>query len=61
MPGLPSKDVIDVQVTVEDEAMLGRVSTILEQRGWRRADSADDHVVPGLPTDPSEWKKARFP
>jgi GrpB-like predicted nucleotidyltransferase (UPF0157 family) len=60
VPGLPSKDVIDVQVTVEDEAMLGRVSTILEQRGWRRADSADDHVVPGLPTDPSEWKKTRF-
>ena len=24
VPGLPSKDVIDVQVTVEDEAMLGR-------------------------------------
>jgi GrpB-like predicted nucleotidyltransferase (UPF0157 family) len=60
VPGLPSKDVIDVQVTVEDEAMLGRVSTTLERQGWRGGDSADDHVVPGLPTDPSEWKKAFF-
>lgn len=60
VPRLPSKDVIDVQVTVENEAMIDRVASTLERRGWRRHLSADDHIVPGLPTDPSEWAKALF-
>ena len=60
VPGLPSKDVIDVQVTVEDETVLDRVASTLEQRGWRRCSPVDDHVVPGLPTDPLEWQKALF-
>lgn len=60
VPGLPSKDVIDIQVTVEDDLVLDRVASSLKQRGWRRREPADDHVVPGLPTDPQEWRKALF-
>lgn len=58
--GLLSKDVIDVQVTVVDESLLDRVASMLEQRGWRRRAPVDDHVVPGLSADPSEWQKALF-
>jgi GrpB-like predicted nucleotidyltransferase (UPF0157 family) len=60
VPGLLSKDVIDVQVTVVDEGVLDRVASMLEERGWRRRAPADDHVVPGLSADPSEWQKALF-
>jgi GrpB-like predicted nucleotidyltransferase (UPF0157 family) len=37
VPGLPSKDVIDVQITAEDEASLGRIVATLDKQGWRRA------------------------
>lgn len=60
VPGLLSKNVIDVQVTVADEDALDRVASMLEERGWRRRAPADDHVVPGLSADPSEWQKALF-
>ncbi|MGZ4136429.1 MAG: GrpB family protein, partial [Actinomycetota bacterium] len=61
IPGLPSKDVIDVQVTVGDEQDLERVAGTLASGGWRRASAAvRDHPVPGLPTDASEWHKVLF-
>jgi len=61
VPGLASKDVIDIQVTVADEQFLERVAATLERRGWRReGDVAYDHQVPGLPTDLSEWRKIIF-
>lgn len=58
VPGLPSKDIIDIQVTVESEDALVRVADALTTRGWRRApDSWGDHPVPGPPADPAEWRK----
>ncbi|MGH2631396.1 MAG: GrpB family protein [Actinomycetota bacterium] len=50
---LPAKDVIDVQITVEDGAALEPVVERLATRGWRRvADIVDDHQVPGLSPSP---------
>jgi GrpB-like predicted nucleotidyltransferase (UPF0157 family) len=61
VPGLPAKDVIDIQITVADEHSLVRVGAALDRRGWRREpDFVRDHQVPGLPTDPAEWQKAFF-
>ena len=58
VPGLPAKDVIDVQITVKNERALERVPPELDGRGWRRQpDFVRDHEVPGLPTDPSQWTK----
>jgi GrpB-like predicted nucleotidyltransferase (UPF0157 family) len=58
VPDLPAKDVIDVQVTVADEPALERVPPLLVSRGWRlESDIVRDHHVPGLPADPSEWRK----
>ena len=36
VPGLPSKDLIDIQITVDDENGLGRVASQLSRSGWRR-------------------------
>jgi GrpB-like predicted nucleotidyltransferase (UPF0157 family) len=59
--GLPSKDVIDVQVTVPDVQGVEEVASLLEHAGWRRgAEGARDHQVPGLPSDPREWRKILF-
>jgi len=59
VPGLPAKDVIDVQITVSDEDSLERVAAALAARGWRQRVGFDrDHQVPGLPTAPAEWRKA---
>ncbi len=59
--GLPSKDVIDVQVTVPDGDGLEDFASLLEHAGWRRgAEGARDHQVPGLPSDPREWQKILF-
>ena len=61
VPGLPSKDVIDVQITVPDEQGLEEVASLLEHAAWRRgAEGARDHQVPGLPSDPREWRKILF-
>ena len=61
VPDLPSKDVIDVQITVPDEHGLEDFASLLESAGWRRGASiARDHHVPGLPSDPSEWRKTLF-
>jgi GrpB-like predicted nucleotidyltransferase (UPF0157 family) len=61
VPGLPSKDVIDIQVTVRDRDSLESAASALEQRGWRRAhEITTDHQVPGMPADRSAWHKAFF-
>jgi GrpB-like predicted nucleotidyltransferase (UPF0157 family) len=58
VPGLPSKDVIDVQIAVVDEEALELVSTALTMEGWRRPTGVwSDHPVLGLPADDSEWRK----
>jgi GrpB-like predicted nucleotidyltransferase (UPF0157 family) len=61
VPGLASKDVIDIQVTVRDEEALERVAAVLERRRWRRERRYGwDHRVAGLPEDDSEWRKVYF-
>jgi GrpB-like predicted nucleotidyltransferase (UPF0157 family) len=60
VPRLPSKDVIDVQVTVVHEDALERVASALADHWWRRMEPASDHHVPGLPHDDAQWHKAFF-
>jgi len=58
VPRLAAKDVIDVQITVDDEAALEPVARTLAARAWRWIpDIVDDHQVPGLSTSPGEWQK----
>ena len=58
VPGLPAKDVIDIQVTVADEEALERSAGALTSRGWRRVEPASDHHVEGLSDEAREWHKA---
>jgi GrpB-like predicted nucleotidyltransferase (UPF0157 family) len=61
VPGLPAKDVIDVQVTVADEAALEDAGARVEGAGWHRVSGISrDHVVPGFPEDPKQWRKLLF-
>jgi len=61
VPGLPSKDVIDVQITAEDDDALDRIADALAAHGWRRPPGLwTDHPVPGFPTDISNWQKVYF-
>ena len=57
VPGLPAKDVIDVQVTVAEEAGLEEVCTRRVADRWARRPYERDHQVPGMPTDEREWAK----
>jgi GrpB-like predicted nucleotidyltransferase (UPF0157 family) len=58
VPGLASKDVIDVQVTVGDEAVLDGAAERLAASGWRvRPEFVGDHVAPGAPAAEREWVK----
>ena len=59
VPGLASKDVIDVQVSVADDIALGTASSSLEAEGWSRAAGMNaDHQVAGSSTDERDWRKA---
>jgi GrpB-like predicted nucleotidyltransferase (UPF0157 family) len=50
--GLASKDVIDIQVSVEQDSDLDGVARELEKAGWTpRSDINQDHDVPGTPVD----------
>ena len=61
VPGLPSKDVIDVQIAVADEDAFEPVSAALTTKGWRRPPGVwSDHPVPGLDADASQWRKVFF-
>jgi len=58
IPALASKDVIDVQVTVDDEAGLDAASERLAAGGWRvRPEIVVDHVAPEAPEAEREWVK----
>jgi GrpB-like predicted nucleotidyltransferase (UPF0157 family) len=59
VPGLASKDVIDVQVSVVDDVVLGTAASSLEADGWsREVDMGSDHHVAGTSTDERDWRKA---
>jgi GrpB-like predicted nucleotidyltransferase (UPF0157 family) len=58
VPGLPAKDVIDVQVTVAAWDAVGATLDLLARAGWTvRPDIGRDHAVPGFPDDPDLWTK----
>jgi GrpB-like predicted nucleotidyltransferase (UPF0157 family) len=58
VPALASKDVIDVQMTVDDEAGLDAAAERLAGGGWRvRPEIVVDHVAPGAPEAEREWVK----
>lgn len=56
--GLASKDVIDVQVSVERDADLDDAARELEKAGWTSQPDIDrDHEVPGSPVDEPAQRK----
>ncbi len=59
VPGLAAKDVIDIQVTVQD--LDHDVELALKRAGFERLeDIGHDHVPPGAPATESEWVKWFF-
>lgn len=57
VPGLPAKDVIDVQVSVATEEGLDAATDALGAAGYQRWPYDRDHTVPGLPADDGQWRK----
>ena len=58
VPGLASKDVIDVQVSVERAGELDDVARTLEEAGWTAHPDLDgDHHVPGWSHDGTDRRK----
>ena len=61
VPNLDAKDVVDIQVSVEDDATLDQASVLLAQDGWRPPGGVwTDHVPPGAAPDDREWAKRFF-
>jgi GrpB-like predicted nucleotidyltransferase (UPF0157 family) len=61
VPGLDAKNVIDVQVSVAEQAELEAASAQLEADGWTPSpDDPGDHPVPGFSADPGDWEKRFF-
>ena len=59
VPGLPAKDIIDIQVSVT--ALSPAVEKALLSLGYsRRAGIAMDHIPPAGPADPALWGKWYF-
>ncbi len=59
VPGLPAKDVLDVQVTVADERALGDAVEALRSAGWPVRGGHHDHAVDWgeESVDAAEWTK----
>jgi GrpB-like predicted nucleotidyltransferase (UPF0157 family) len=62
VPGLAAKDVVDLQVTVADDAGLDSASGLLEGDGWRPPPGLWwDHVPAGVvERDDRDWTKRFF-
>lgn len=59
VPGLPAKDIIDMQVTVA--GLAPEVEVALTSAGYaRRVGIGSDHLPPGGPADPEQWTKWIF-
>jgi GrpB-like predicted nucleotidyltransferase (UPF0157 family) len=61
VPGLPAKDVIDIQVTVKSLEPEAPIVDALSTLGytWRDPIKAD-HLPPDTATSPEEWQKLMF-
>ena len=57
VPGLDAKDILDVQATVGDEALLDHAFGELTGAGWQACSPRRDHRVPGVPEDTGQWVK----
>jgi GrpB-like predicted nucleotidyltransferase (UPF0157 family) len=57
VPGLPAKDILDMQVTVGTEPELDEVAERMVAADWELRPPRRDHPVPGLPTDDLQWVK----
>ena len=58
IPGMAAKDVLDVQVSVDDlEHAADPFDEPLRSLGFDRAPYERDHVPAGLPDDPNLWAK----
>lgn len=60
VPGLSAKDVIDIQVTV-DELDADELTPLFAQAGFRRRPAiVGDHRPPRASDDPDDWRKLYF-
>jgi GrpB-like predicted nucleotidyltransferase (UPF0157 family) len=57
VPGLPAKDVLDIQATVVAESDLDEAVQLLVAADWEARPPRRDHPVPGLPEDEFQWVK----
>jgi GrpB-like predicted nucleotidyltransferase (UPF0157 family) len=57
VPGLPAKDILDMQVTVGTEPELDDVVQRMVAADWELRPPRRDHPVPGLPTEDLQWVK----
>ncbi|HET6988343.1 MAG TPA: GrpB family protein [Kribbella sp.] len=57
VPGLPAKDILDMQVTVGTDSELDDVVERMVAAEWELRPPKRDHPVPGLPTDDLQWVK----
>lgn len=61
VPGLPAKDLIDVQVTVGALAPLAPLRSALAGLGFTMFEGiTHDHVPPAADASPAEWEKRFF-
>jgi GrpB-like predicted nucleotidyltransferase (UPF0157 family) len=59
VPGLAAKDIIDIQVTVQD--LDPKLEKVLVRAGYQRLiDITRDHLPPGGDPHPLEWSKWMF-
>jgi GrpB-like predicted nucleotidyltransferase (UPF0157 family) len=58
VPGLPAKDVIDLQITVA--ALDDRVRTAIATFGYTVREGMRDHLPPGMVGPDSDWEKWLF-
>jgi GrpB-like predicted nucleotidyltransferase (UPF0157 family) len=57
IPGMPAKDVLDLQASVVDLASADRFDAPLTALGFHRSPHELDHVPAGRADDPARWAK----
>lgn len=61
VPGLAAKDVIDIQVTVQELVPFDQIQQAMESLGYvLRPENTQDHCPPGLESSAVEWTKRYF-
>ena len=62
VPGLSAKDVIDIQITVENIEAMDDFENMMVRRGGYRARGGyhEDHIPAGEDDNPAEWRKRYF-